>query len=203
MTTRWARIARGTSAALVATFVAVFFHGIAGGPVPALPGLIACVVFSTLVSIPLAGATLSRVRLAAAVTLSQIVFHFAFVVFAGVPFAGGGGGHVHAHTAQQVAAQLASLEPVTAHVHDSPMWFAHAAASLITYLLVRHGEKAILELWSAAELTLRALRFALPQAAPVSATLLSAPHRGDERPRAARILFSVLHYRGPPASSLA
>lgn len=39
MQTRWARVARGLAAALVATFVAAFMHALAGGARPGVLGL--------------------------------------------------------------------------------------------------------------------------------------------------------------------
>lgn len=198
MTIRWARIARGTTAAVVATFVAVFFHSAVGGPVPAFAGLVACVVFSALVCIPLAGVTLSRTRLAAAVTLSQLLFHFLFLLFAGTARTGGGGsGSNHTHGADAVAAQLATLNAAPVHVHDSPMWFSHALAAAVTFVVLRHGERSLLVLAELARLTVRALFRGVPTNAPVARPRPFAACR-DARPLASRILLSVLSHRGPP-----
>lgn len=200
MTSRWARIARGTTAALVSTFVAVFFHGLAGGPVPALVGLIACVVFSALVCIPLAGVALSRGRLAAAVTLSQLLFHFLFLLFAGTTSVGDGGGSTggHVHGADAVAAQLAALSATPAHVHDSPMWISHALAAVVTFVLLRYGERSLCTLVELARLTVRALVLRLPTVQPVARARSFAARR-HARALSARILLSVLSQRGPPA----
>ena len=197
MVSRGARIARGVTAAVVSTFVAVFFHGLAGGPVPALVGLIACVVFSALVSIPLAGVALSRVRLALAVTLSQFVFHFFFIMFAGVTPAGAGaGGHVHGAAA--VAAQLAALGPVPVHVHESPMWLGHALAAAVTFTVLRYGERAIALLAELARLTIDALGLRTPVVTPLRRVTIASAER-DGCQLGTRFLCSAVRYRGPPA----
>lgn len=199
MVSRGARIARGVTAAAASTFVAVFFHGLAGGPVPALLGLVACVVFSALVSIPLAGVALSRVRLALAVGLSQFVFHFLFLMFAGVTSTGaGGGGHVHG--AAEVAAQLATLDLGAAHVHDGPMWLGHAVAAAVTFVVLRYGERALVLLAELARLTIDALGLRMPAVTPLRRVALCASDT-DESSIRARALHSVMSYRGPPLTA--
>ncbi|HRN28362.1 MAG TPA: hypothetical protein PK781_12075 [Terrimesophilobacter sp.] len=198
MVSRGARIARGVTAAAVSTFVAVFFHGLAGGPVPAFLGLVACLVFSALVSIPLAGVALSRVRLALAVGLSQFLFHFLFLMFAGVSNSAiGGGGHVHGASA--VAAQLAALDPGAVHTHDGPMWLSHAAAAAVTFVVLRYGERALWLLAELARLTGVALGLGMSSAAHIGRLATTIAHT-DEPPLASRILSSVVRYRGPPAA---
>lgn len=195
--TRWARIARGSAAAVISTFLALFFHALAGGPVPALPGLVACVVFSAFVCIPLAGVTLPRVRLALAVVLSQFLFHFLFLLFAGSD-ATVGGARGHVHGTEAVTEQLAALSPGLAHAHDSPMWIGHALAAAVTFAFVRYGERATVLLAEAARLTLRALRFrALGVALPLQPGAIVSST--DARLPVTRILSSVVRYRGPPA----
>lgn len=200
MTTRGARIARGTTAAVVSTFVAVFFHGLAGGPVPAPVGLIACVVFSALVCTPLAGVALSRARLAAAVTLSQLLFHFLFLLFAGTANVGAGGGSTggHVHGSDAIAAQLATLSAAPAHLHDSPMWFSHALAAVVTFAVLRYGELSLCTLVELARLTVRALVLRVPTPAPAARVRPLAARR-HARALSSRILLSVLSQRGPPA----
>lgn len=201
MTSRWARIARGTTAAAVSTFVAVFFHGLAGGPVPALVGLIACVVFSALVCIPLAGVALSRVRLAAAVTLSQLLFHFLFLLFAGTTSVGSSGGSAgsHVHGADAVAAQLAALSATPAHLHDSPMWISHALAAVVTFAMLRYGERSFWIIAELARLTARSIMFWLSTEARPRPAVRTNHASSDARPLRSRILTSVVRYRGPPA----
>lgn len=201
MTTRWARIARGTIAALVSTFVALFFHGVAGGPIPPLAALVACVVFAALVCIALTGATLSRIRLALSVGVSQFVLHSFFIMFsgAGTAVVASTGGHVHG--VEAIAAQLAVLEPghASAHVHDSAMWIGHALAAVITFAALRYGERSFWALLELGRRTTSAIARRMPLAAiPVRRPVSLIERVSRERPRTSRPLLSVLRHRGPP-----
>lgn len=202
MTTRWARIARGTIAAVVSTFVALFFHGVAGGPVLPLAGLVACVVFAALVCIALTGVTLSRIRLALSVGVSQFVLHSFFIMFSGTDTAVVTGTGGHAHGAEAVAAQLSALEPgqASVHVHDSAMWVGHALAAVITFAALRHGERSFWALLELGRRTTRAIVRRMPLAViPVSRPVLLVERVRREHPRTLHPLLSALRHRGPPA----
>lgn len=201
MTTRWARIARGTTAAVVSTFVAVFFHGIAGGPVPAATGLLVCVVFSALVCIALAGVTLSRIRLAISVVASQFLFHGLFIMFTGTGGAVGGTGGGHVHGAEALAAQLAALERggASGYVH-SDMWLSHALAAAVTFVALRYGERSFWALLELGRLMAKAIVRGMPQRTPpVGRGVSLVDLVRSERPRTRKPLLSVLRHRGPPA----
>src|ERR1700712_4477112 len=78
MATRWARVVRGLVASLLAAFVAGFAHVIGGGSMPGLAGVAMVLALCVPASILLAGRTISTLRLAIAVSLSQGAFHLLF-----------------------------------------------------------------------------------------------------------------------------
>ena len=72
---RLSRVARGGVAASVATWAALLSHVAAGGAMPGWLGVAVPLVLSVAVCTALAGRHLSLVRLAVAVTASQLLFH--------------------------------------------------------------------------------------------------------------------------------
>lgn len=183
--TRGARALRGIAAGAVATAGAAGSHSLSGGTLN-LVGLAIAAAFAAMVSIALAGRSLSLFRLAASVLLSQFAFHVAF------SYIGSGDtvmrmGH---HDATIMATDVATTAPA-----DATMWLGHAIAALVTVLLLRHGEAAF---WRLRELVLFALAvwvFPLPE----------LPH-GRARPswlatpqQFFLLRRSALKYRGPPA----
>src|SRR5690606_16871403 len=82
-TARMTRVARGSAAATLATFVALLSHVAAGGAMPGWLGVAAPWMFSILVCVPLAGRRLSVLRVTAAVVVSQALFHVLFVLGSG------------------------------------------------------------------------------------------------------------------------
>src|SRR5690554_5818533 len=81
MTTRWARVLRGQVVAVCATFTAAFSHGAADGAHPPLAAIALALAFSSIVCVFLAAARLSRLRLAASVAVSQLLYHGLFSLF--------------------------------------------------------------------------------------------------------------------------
>jgi hypothetical protein len=72
------RFARGSAAALVATFVALFSHMAGGGPTPPFLGVAVPLFFSLVICTILAGLRSSLLRLTVSVGLSQLCFHWVF-----------------------------------------------------------------------------------------------------------------------------
>ncbi|BBE21346.1 hypothetical protein MN0502_02290 [Arthrobacter sp. MN05-02] len=79
-----ARLVRGVLCAVLAVFLAGASHAVAGGTVPVLAVLLSFPL-GALVCVILAGRQLSLPRVALGVGVSQVVFHFLFNLFAGMP----------------------------------------------------------------------------------------------------------------------
>lgn len=182
MESRWARVARGSSAALFATFLAAFSHLLAGGAAPTAFGLGACLLLSATLCTILTSRILSLWRLAIAMAASQAMFHSLFSTL-GNPVAA-----AHAHD----PVMLADAAP---HPHGA-MWFAHVLAGALTIIAFRYGESAFWGLAATARLLLaRLLAFAAP--AP---TAPAKPVLASRAPvvRPLRELLSPMRHRGPP-----
>ena len=184
MDSRSARVARGGVAAGFATFVAAFSHALAGGVAPSAFGMLVCLVIAATVCILLAGRTLSIVRLAASVAISQALFHSLFVSL-GTPV-------IAPHGMGSMIPDAAALHP---HA-GATMWLAHALAALVTVAALRFGERA---LWGLGSTT----RLLLARLLPVLVVLFAVPRRVRvlERrfmPRDLAPLLSTMRHRGPP-----
>lgn len=185
MDSRWARVARGTIAAAVATFVAALSHTLGGDTAPSWFGVAASFVLSLAVCTALSGRTVSWWRLAASVAVSQVLFHALFSG-AGAPEASS----VHRHDA--------SVLPMPAmDAHDDRMILAHVVAGVITLLALRFGERAF---WSTAEcarlVVARVLRVTQPVAVVAGRAILSVA-RAVVAPRRIHVPSTHRH-RGPP-----
>ncbi len=196
MTTRWGRFARGWAAALFATLVAACSHTLGGGEAPSILALVLTLAFAGMVCVALAGKTLSRVRLAIAVGVSQFVFHAAFSLI-GSPSSAPGGDPM------LMSGHLESLPAAAGRMpmHDDPrMWLAHGVAAVITVLALLHGERAF---WGMLGLARSAVRWFLPRmlapaGLPVGGHNAVAVERG-RLPRRLDVLLPALGRRGPPA----
>ena len=196
--TRSVRVARGTLAALVSTFVAAFSHAIAGGPLPGAAGLALCFVFSWLVCIALVGRRWHRMRLAVSIAASQAMFHLLFSALgpgtASVASAPGVvAGHDHGTPLL--------LAPVVGHAHPAgDMWLAHLAAAVVTFFALAFGERSAAAIAALARRAVVSLLPRMPQVMPESAgVLLAAVRRHADLPRTRRLEFAELRHRGPPA----
>lgn len=184
MDSRWARVARGSIAAAIATFVAAFSHTVAGGVGPSAFGLFASLVISVAVCTALAGRTLSIVRLAASVAISQVLFHTLFSSL-GTPV-------IVDHDMGAMTVDAAALHP-----HAGPtMWLAHAVAALVTVVALRFGERAF---WGMADTARLLLARLLPLVIPLFVVPRTAP-LVERRfvPRDLALLLSSMRHRGPP-----
>ena len=184
MQSRWARVGRGASAAAFATVVAAVSHGSAGGSLSPF-GIAVAVLISTALCTILTGRTLSLARLAAAVAVSQLLFHGLFSGL-GAPVA-----VAHSHLPPVLDASA------TAH-GDSAMWLAHAAAGGATIVVLRYAEIAFWGLAATARIFLARLVAVL---APVATWALPPAAPAWRTPQLPAVGFypSSLTQRGPPA----
>jgi hypothetical protein len=196
------RIARGSSAAFIATFTALVSHVAAGGAMPAATGLIVPLLLSAAVCILLAGRRLSAVRLSVAVLISQGIFHVLFVLGADPLIVG------HLHGAELTAAMSAAAASTTTTIvpTTAAMWMGHAVAAALTITALHRGESAVRsglalvrEIVAASARRVRLLLGAIATRRPVR-TPIPAPRRIVPRP--APLLRSVRR-RGPPLAPFA
>jgi len=183
---RWARVARGASAAGFATFVAAFSHVIGGGSAPTVFGMAASLVIATMLCTILTAAAPSLWRLATSVAVSQLLFHFLF---------SGLGTPVAAHHDMSA---MASMPTPAQHQHaDSAMWLAHVAAGVVTLVALRYAERALRSVARTAALLFARL-VELVFAAPGHLARRVAPSAWPDAVTATSVLLSSMRYRGPP-----
>ena len=198
MTARWASFARGWAVAAFATFVAAFSHVVAGGGHPPMFAIALALAFSGIACVFLAGKRLSPGRLTASVVISQALYHGLFGLFGtGSLAASSVGGHLH--SAQVLTPVSASADTVFKPAGPW-MLLAHAAAAILTIVVVLHGERLCLGIATLTGLGLAALAGRLPgSTTPTAPRILSPVGHRRVVPHRAAILVSVLRYRGPPA----
>ncbi|TQL47751.1 hypothetical protein FB562_0821 [Homoserinimonas aerilata] len=202
MSSRWARLARGWSAALFATYAAAFSHVAAGGGHPPVFSMLLVLAFSGLLCTWLAGRRFSRLRLILAVGLSQLLYHGVFAVLGQEQGAGTGAAVIGHHHGVVLIASAPLPGSVTPAIVDWGMIAAHTLAAAATVLVILYGEHvarsicrraaiAIAPLWRASELwTTALLPLSRPRTMPVLAQ--AAP------PPALAPLIGLLRHRGPP-----
>lgn len=196
---------RGTSAAAIATFAALFSHVIGGGDVPGALGICVPLLLSLMVCILLAGRRLALPRLSVSVIASQTLFHTLFVLgtpTAGPAQAGMPAGHHHGH-AMMIQLPAMSGHTATLVQGDAVMWLSHLIGAVATICFLYRGERAILRLRELAEQLISWVRHRL-----VSPSLPPLPSRRPGLAPAAepsgwtvlsQIQASTLGRRGPPA----
>ena len=188
MGSRWARLARGWTAAGFATFVAALSHTLAGGAAPSTVAILVTLVISGAVCTLLAGRTLSTWRLAASIALSQALFHAIFSRL-GMPVPPLGTHH---------PSVVPLFESPVAHPHaGATMWLAHAASALVTVIAFRYAERAF---WGFANTTTLLLTRLLVAVVPLSPTPRAAGGCTARRdaPREFIVFLSTMRHRGPP-----
>lgn len=193
MSSRSARVARGSIAAAFATTVALFSHVLAGGGMPGPLGLVVPLVLSIMVCVLLAGRRLSLVRLSVAVALSQLLFHTLFVL--GAPPAATMATPGHHMTDMVLPAVASGQHPMT---DPALMWLGHAIAAAITIAALYNAERVVVALASFAE-RFRVWWGTVSAPAPVSVT------RGSSDPGGTILALPLLRFdpdsvrrRGPP-----
>ncbi|NYF09585.1 mannose/fructose/N-acetylgalactosamine-specific phosphotransferase system component IID [Leifsonia sp. AK011] len=188
---RATHVAKGLSAAAIATFVALFGHVAGGGDIPGVWGFVAPLVLSAAVCVLIAGRKLSLVRLAMSVLVSQVLFHFLFVL-------GGSSSGTAVASTHEHHGTTATL--VVSHATTS-MGVGHVLAAVVTIAALYFGERVIRSL--ARIVRLLAARMLRPFAVPAPSTIAPAA----AVPAAWRIFTplaldhaaSTAPRRGPPA----
>lgn len=188
----WRRLARGSIAAALSTWVALAFHLVGGGELPAIAGVAIPFVLSWCACVALAAWRGHTLRLSASVLLSQGLFHLLFTLGAS---GRAGGGH-HDTVVHLGSADVASAAPW------SSMWLAHLAAAVVTILALRSGERAIARLSRALVDGARRLCAAPVLEPPTAGSVRRAVvEHLDVRPALGRFLRDISR-RGPPVGVL-
>jgi hypothetical protein len=202
MTTRWARVARGSVAALLSVFVAAFSHVIGGGTQPNAFALVACVVLATVACVALAGKRMSLPRLSISVGFSQFLFHGLFSLWSSPTMSSLAMPIATSHHPAD-GRMLMSITPMPAiappMATDPGMWLGHAIAAVITIAALRYGEKAFWGLFEIAQLWIGALT-SRPTRGPLPfgtrpAIAAAVP---TFLPRDLVLFLSPMRHRGPP-----
>jgi len=205
MTTRWARVARGTLAASFAVFVAALFHAAMGGGVPSTLAITVSLAFAVQACVLLAGKRISLWRQVLSVGLSQFILHALFSLQpGGARFsAADGSAHVHAGShLTMTGGSAAAHGAAMVGMQDTPlMWVGHAGAAVLTVVAMRYGERTMRRLLATAAIRIVAFveRVTL---IPVRATV-AIRRTVDVRPvmlPEPRVLIGGMRHRGPPAS---
>lgn len=181
-------LVRGGLAAGVSTAVALWFHLLAGGAMPAPPGLLVPLLLALVVCVLLARVRLAWPRLLVSVGVSQVLFHTLFVLGTAPTHSS-----AHPHHAALSTTQGSS---------SSLMVLAHVAAGVVTAALLRHGELVLARLTA----TVRRLGWRLLRR-PTSLPALprpTAPVTDGRRwaPVIRLLVGTSLTRRGPPRGRL-
>lgn len=183
------RLARGSVAAAFSTWVALTFHLLGGGGLPAIAGVVIPFVLSWCACVVLAAWRGDALRLTASVLLSQGLFHTLFTLGA---TGGARGGH-HGMTVDLGATDVAGAATW------SHMWLAHAVAAAITVIGLRSGETALARISRAVLDAARGLCIG-PVTEPSGLAVATAP----AQPRAVMVRPDLgrfhrdIRRRGPP-----
>jgi hypothetical protein len=188
-------------AAVFSTLIAAASHTIVGGPPSAL-AIVLSLAFAGILCVGLAGKRLSRMRLAASVVGSQLLFHQLFGSLGSSGWAPAAHAHPGMDPALIVTPATGTWQPAST---SDALWMlvAHAIAAAATFLLLRFGERSfwalpLVGLISRARALLRILF-----AQGIQPVRFDAPCVSTAR-RHTRVLSSItrrsgLRYRGPPA----
>ncbi len=186
------RLVRGSIAAGLSTWIALAFHLLGGGEVPAAVGVIIPFVLSWCACVTLATWRRDALRLTTSVIASQGLFHLLFTL--GAAGASSGGHHGSAvHLGAADAAGGAAW---------SQMWLAHLVAAGITVLALHSGERALRQLARAVVAVARRL-WAAPDLAATGIAVVPvarATATVDVRPSLGHFHRDISR-RGPPVGS--
>jgi hypothetical protein len=171
------------------------------------------VAFSAVVCVLLAGRRQSLPRLAISITISQFAFHLLFGVGGGPGGAAGAGSAVLVETGGHHGHLLlrelpdAVAGPVHAGHDSSAMWVMHAIAAVLTIVLVRRGERAVVAVLTIAGAGILSLvRLAVAvflEPLPEPSTLRPRGLPIVDRLRDLGVLLGGLRHRGPPVMAAA
>lgn len=185
MNSRWARVARGSTAAAFATFTAALSHTIAGGHAPTPFALAVTFLLSLTICTALTGRRVALWRLAVSIGASQLLFHGLFSSL-GTPVA----------AAHDMAA-MAVDAPAGAHHAGLAMWLGHAAAAVITIVALRYAGSAF---WGVADTARLLIARLVGLFVPLGPAPTDVPAVVARRflPRDLTLLLSPMRHRGPP-----
>jgi hypothetical protein len=177
------------------TLIAAASHTLAAGPPSAL-AVVLSLAFAGMLCVGLAGKQLSWARLAASVIGSQLMFHQLFASLGGAGWTPA----VHVHGAADAAGALGmATMPAQSLQPSDGLWMvaAHAGAAVVTFVLLRFGERSF---WSVSESARALLRILFPRRLqPVTLDALRMPRGPFRTPVvSAAAGRSALRYRGPP-----
>lgn len=160
---RGERLVRSVSATSVAVVFAAISHVLAGAAAPNILAVMVTIVVALPVALWLSGKRLSFPRLFTLVLGSQALFHVAFVMVGqSAPMRGGSALGQHGNHAAGVF-DLSLVLGVDGSSASWLMWAAHAAAAIVTVVVLRFGERSAVSLATivlAALEWLRAVRIA-------------------------------------------
>lgn len=199
------RVLRATVASAASTGFALAFHVAGGAPVPGPLGIAIPFVLAALVSSLLMTHRPRLVATVAATSLAQIAFHTLFVLGStsaatAMPAVGVHAGHggQSGHGAMTMTAGAGTPDVAIALHGDAQMWVMHAAAAVVTALMLQRGELLLALLLRLADAVVGAVAPHLPTATLVrprrtpSARPLDRPHPLHDR------VVATARRRGPP-----
>jgi hypothetical protein len=202
MHSRTDRLARGSVAAGIATFVAALSHAAGGGTFPSPIVLALAFVVSVGWCTVVIGRRFSWPRVSSAVLASQALFHGTFGL------AGPGGAHVvaqsgghGAHATGLGGTTLTVVHDAAEHGHDgAPMVLAHLLAAVVTIVALRLGDSASFGIAALSRVVAAVVRIAPigPVNVPSEPTRIR-PEGSGFRPSRVATLLGGLRHRGPPA----
>jgi hypothetical protein len=193
---------RGLVIACISLLVTATAH-IAGGGQIGEVGFVLALTFSVLVSIGLTGRSVSRLRTAVSVVLSQGAFHLLFGIGAGyqpgiatrpgmqMP----GMGEV---PGSMLTPAATSMTPVAAMPDSGWMWAAHGLAGVLTIVALAWGEKTFWRLTDPITIALSRV-FSSPEPISIPRRQLPSVMTEADHP-GARFLLAGLRHRGPPVA---
>jgi hypothetical protein len=199
-----ARIARGSVAALISTFLAALSHVAADGTGPGVVGFALSAAFALLACITLTGKTLSTLRLSLAVVMSQLMFHALFSVGASIypPTAlSNMQGMSLIQGMADGSTALSAVHPMASHL--GLMFLAHVLAATATIVVLRRGEETF---WGISSWALMRIRAATRLSLSPRPIIIAATHSAEiveSRPSFVADLATFgnsIRRRGPPAT---
>ncbi|MEX5270909.1 hypothetical protein [Kocuria sabuli] len=200
-----ARVVRGAIAGVLSTWLAAGSHFAVDMAAPDPVVVVASVAVAVGVCVLLAGHRMGPVRLGLAVTISQGVYHLLFSLSGGNTIEAGshpaqGVDPAPGHTHPPLETVSPGLLPVeTAHW---AMLLVHLLAAVVTYLLLRHGERAW---WSLVDVLGAPIRRLLAVAFPwvPARRPLGRPDRSFQQDlHDLGCALQIVTPRGPPVAAL-
>ncbi len=165
---------------------------------PGALGILVPWVFSFMISVLLAGRSLSLVRLGISVVVSQFLFHALFVLGTVAP---SGVAIPHVHGAPLVLPASGTIPEAVAA--DASMWLGHGLAALLTVLALYRGERLLVAVCELAAQLVRWVRRRadLVLVLPSRDTAFRLRGRFEVERAEDLMLLATLRGRAPPLSA--